>query len=166
MSSPPRSSICAPRALRAIRWRSIGLGPSSQPPGMLSLARPQRASSAPRKITELLQLPHEPVRYLAGGHGPRVYVHRVPFALDGAAEAAQYAYRRVNVAQLGDVQQLRLARREHAGRHYGQHGVLRALDGHAACEAVSAAQRAKRSFPLPHQQIHAILCRERRIWLS
>ena len=84
------------------------------------------------------ELPHEPVWNLAGGHGPRVYVHRIPFALDGAAEAAQYAYRRVNVAQLGDVQQLRLTRREYARRHYRQHGVLRALDGHAACEAVSA----------------------------
>ena len=52
--SPPLSSMRAPRALRAPRWRSMGLGPSSQPPGMLSRAAPQRASRAPRKITELL----------------------------------------------------------------------------------------------------------------
>ena len=52
-SIPPGSSVMVPpRARMAARWRSMGRGPSSQPPGAHRLARPIRPSTAPRKITE------------------------------------------------------------------------------------------------------------------
>ena len=50
--SPPNSSTSAPSARRAFRWRSMGRGPSSQPPGILNHASPQRPATAPRKITD------------------------------------------------------------------------------------------------------------------
>ena len=50
--SPPSSRISAPICRRADRCRSMGRLPSWQPPGRDSLASPQRATSAPIKITE------------------------------------------------------------------------------------------------------------------
>ena len=50
--APPSSRISAPRARMAAKCRSMGLGPSSHPPGMLSAAEPVRARIAPRKMTE------------------------------------------------------------------------------------------------------------------
>ena len=49
---PPISRISAPRRRRAERCRSMGLGPSSQPPGIHTLASPVRASRAPIKMTD------------------------------------------------------------------------------------------------------------------
>ena len=44
--------ISAPSARRPERCRSMGRGPSSQPPGLVRPASPHRARIAPRKITE------------------------------------------------------------------------------------------------------------------
>ena len=51
-SRPPPSRITAPSCRREDRWRSMGRGPSSHPPGIDSSERPQRLSTAPRKITD------------------------------------------------------------------------------------------------------------------
>ena len=50
--SPPSSRMSTPNFFRADRCRSMGRGPSSQPPGKLSRALPQRAMMGPRKKTE------------------------------------------------------------------------------------------------------------------
>ena len=50
--SPASSSISAPICRRAARCRSMGRFPSWHPPGRDSRASPQRASSAPMKMTE------------------------------------------------------------------------------------------------------------------
>ena len=50
--SPPFSRMSAPSRRSAARWRSMGRGPSSQPPGAQSLASPVRARTAPKKMTE------------------------------------------------------------------------------------------------------------------
>ena len=49
---PSASSTAPPRARMADRWRSMGRGPSSHPPGAHSCACPMRPRMAPRKITE------------------------------------------------------------------------------------------------------------------
>ena len=49
---PPWHSTCPPIAVSAARCRSMGLGPSSQPPGMDSSACPIRPRMAPRNTTE------------------------------------------------------------------------------------------------------------------
>ena len=51
-SPPSRSSTLPPRARMAARCRSMGRGPSSQPPGAHSRACPIRPRMAPRKMTE------------------------------------------------------------------------------------------------------------------
>ena len=50
--APPSSRMSAPKARIAERWRSMGRGPNSHPPGILNSAAPVRAKMAPRKITE------------------------------------------------------------------------------------------------------------------
>ena len=50
--APRLSRIFTPRLFRAFRWRSIGLGPSSQPPGKVRTAFFLRPSREPRKIIE------------------------------------------------------------------------------------------------------------------
>ena len=49
---PPDCVTSAPSFFRAARWRSMGRGPNSQPPGILTSAPPVRASIAPRKMTD------------------------------------------------------------------------------------------------------------------
>lgn len=44
--------ICNPIRRNAARWRSIGRGPSSQPPGKDNLAFPNRETIAPKKTIE------------------------------------------------------------------------------------------------------------------
>ena len=51
-SSPPCSRTSAPRDRMAARWRSMGLGPSSHPPGKDMIASPSLARMAPRKMTD------------------------------------------------------------------------------------------------------------------
>ena len=51
-SRPPSSSITSPSLRSADKWRSIGRGPSSHPPGNDICAAPARAAMAPRKTME------------------------------------------------------------------------------------------------------------------
>ena len=49
---PPSSWMATPSFRKAARCRSMGRGPSSQPPGKVMRALPHRARIGPRKITE------------------------------------------------------------------------------------------------------------------
>ena len=50
--SPPRTLISTPNLDRASKCKSIGLGPSSHPPGALSCAFPHRAIIGPKNMTD------------------------------------------------------------------------------------------------------------------
>ena len=105
----------------------MGRLPSWHPPGRLSRASPQRASSAPHKDNGGAHLDHQLMRDGAARKICRIYVDLAAALFGGAADMAQYPQRRVNVPQLRHVHQLGTRRAYDGCRDDGKRRVLRAL---------------------------------------
>ena len=129
---PPRCSIPAPSFRSADRWRSMGRGPSSQPPGILTSASPVRARMAPRKMIE-----ERISRMSASGTSERLRQDASTVTVVPSRVTRQPRWRRIgdrslHIAEAGAVVQDADSVGQRGSAEQGQDAVFRAVDHHLA----------------------------------